>query len=296
MIYGIIDVGSNSVRLMISDEEKTITKFVKTTRLAEGMGEKKILQTVAIERTVAAVSYFLNKAKEANAECVNVFATAAVRNATNSDEFVDAVFNSCGLTVDVVSGEEEAKLGYVGALGGRDGAIIDVGGASTEITVVHGGKTKYSKSINVGAVVVTDECGQNQKIVEKFLLDKIDEFGVVPKSNFYSIGGTATSIASMLLELDVYRPDLVDGYVVQKEQVINIKNNLFSLSIEERQKLKGLQPERAKVIASGVAILVGIMEKFCIDKIIVSEKDNLEGYFNLKILGNNKNEQKNKFN
>lgn len=290
MIYGVIDVGSNSVRLMISDGKKTIAKYVKTTRLAEGMGDNKVLQTVAIERTVAAVSYFFDKAKNEKIDNISVFATAAVRSAVNSKEFVDGVYSSCGLKVDVVSGEEEAKLGYVGALDGQDGAIIDVGGASTEITVVRDGKTEYSKSVNVGAVLLTDKCGQDQKKVEEFLVDKINEFGVVPKSEFYSIGGTATTIAAMLLELEVYRPDLVDGYVVKKEQIINFKNKLFSLSVEERKNLKGLQPERAKVIASGVAILVDIMEKFFIESIVVSEKDNLEGYLSLKIRGNNKNE------
>lgn len=290
MIYGVIDVGSNSVRLMISDGKRTIAKYVKTTRLAEGMGEEKILQTVAIERTVAAVSYFANKAKEENADEVSIFATAAVRSAVNSKEFNDNVFNSCGLKVDVVSGKEEAKLGYIGALDGQDGAIIDVGGASTEITVVADGITKYSKSVNVGAVLVTDKCGQDQNKVDKFLVDKINEFGIVPKSNFYSIGGTATTIVAMLLELENYRPDLVDGYVVKKEQIELLKEKLFSLSVEERKNLKGLQPERAKVIASGVAIMFAIMEKFSIESITVSEKDNLEGYLTLKILGDNKNE------
>jgi exopolyphosphatase/guanosine-5'-triphosphate,3'-diphosphate pyrophosphatase len=268
---------------MISSESLTLYKLVKTTRLAEGMLDNNMLTVEAIKRTVSAVSFFVDRAKEECVENVYIFATAATRKAKNRDEFLSAVRNTCGYEVDVVSGEVEARLGYVGALNGRDGGIIDVGGASTEVTVVDGGRSIYTKSIELGAVSLTDRCGQDMFKADRFVEEKILEYGNVPMTKFYSIGGTATSIAAMLQELDPYDPNMVDGYTVSIDQLCNLKQRLYSLSVEERAKLKGLQPERAKVIANGVNILLKLMNRFCIDSITVSEKDNLEGYLKLKL-------------
>ena len=282
MKYGVIDVGSNSVRLMISDGEKTLDKFTKTTRLAEGMSLDNLLKTVAIERTVAAVSFFYDKATKLGANEIYCFATAAVRRADNGKEFVSKVKDACGLLVDVILGEDEAKLGYMGALDGADGGIVDVGGASTEISVVKNGCQLYTKSLDIGAVVVTDKCGQDRSTVKEYVDKKVQEYGAVPFTDFYAIGGTATSIVSIALELEPYDPKKVHGYKLDKGTLKNVCERLFSLSIEQRQNLKGLQKDRAKVIASGAEILLAVMEKLNTEYFIVSESDNLEGYLKLK--------------
>jgi len=283
MKYAVIDIGSNSVRLMLGDGNTTFYKLVKTTRLAEGMLDSNILTADAIKRTVSAVSFFVDRAKEEDVDGIYIFATAATRKAENRNKFLLAIKNACGYDVDVVSGEVEARLGYVGALGGCDGGIIDVVGASTEITVVDGGCSIYTKSIELGAVSLTDKCGQDMLKADCFVNEKILEYGKVPGSKFYSIGGTATSIAAMLQELEPYDPNKVDGYTVSIDQLNDLKQRLYLLSVEEREKLKGLQPERAKVIANGVNILLSLMSKFNINEITVSEKDNLEGYLKLKL-------------
>lgn len=278
MKYGVIDVGSNSVRLMISNGAHSLQKTVKTTRLAEGMGEDRILTPIAVERTVLAVSFFVEKAKSEGVDKVFVFATAAVRQAKNGNDFVIAVKNACGVDVDVVSGEEEADLGYTGALCGADGGVIDVGGASTEVITVRKGNKIFSKSIDIGAVKIKDACGQDRRAAEKFIYDKVNTFGNIPVSNYYAIGGTATSIAAMLQELEVYDPNKVDSFVVTRENLENLIDKLYSLSVEERKKLKGLQPERAEVINCGALDLLFVMKKIGITSVTVSEKDNLEGY------------------
>ena len=282
MLYGVIDVGSNSVRLLLSDGKTTLDKFSKTTRLAEGMSLDNLLKTVAIERTVAAVSFFYEKATKVGADNICCFATAAVRRADNGDEFVKKVKDACGLKVDVISGEMEAQIGYMGALNGADGGIVDVGGASTEITVVENGIQLYTKSLDIGAVVVTDKCGQDRGAVQEYVNKKVQEYGTVPCTDFYAIGGTATSIVSIALELEPYDPKKVHGYKLDKGTLKNVCERLFSLSVEQRQNLKGLQKDRAKVIASGAEILLTIMEKLKVDYFIVSENDNLEGYLKLK--------------
>lgn len=278
MKYGVIDVGSNSVRLMISEGARSLHKTVKTTRLAEGMGEDRLLTPAAIERTVLAVSFFVEKAKSECVDKIFVFATAAVRQAQNGNQFVLAVKDACGVEVDVVSGEEEAVLGYVGALTGADGGVIDVGGASAEVITVFDGQKIYSKSINIGAVKITDVCGQERSVAEKFVSENLKDFGDIPKSNYRAIGGTATSIAAMIQELEVYDATKVDGFVVEKEVLSSLVDKLYEMSVEQRKNLKGLQPERAKVINGGALVLLRLMEKIGLSQLVVSEKDNLEGY------------------
>ncbi len=283
MVYAVMDIGSNSVRLLVHDGERVIEKKVITTRLAEGMSENFELTTEAMQRTVAALSFFCEMAKTFLVDKIFAFATAAVRRASNRAVFLELAEKICGVEIDVVSGEMEARLGYVGALGGRDGGLIDVGGASTEVTVINSGETVYAKSVDVGAVTVKDACGQNEAAVMEFVNKKTSGFGAVPIAEFCAIGGTATSVAAMMQELNEYSSIKVDGFVVEKHALISLRNKLFSMSVEERKSLKGLQPQRAEIIAGGVSILLSVMEKIGLDKITVSDKDNLEGYLKLKV-------------
>jgi exopolyphosphatase/guanosine-5'-triphosphate,3'-diphosphate pyrophosphatase len=279
---GVIDVGSNSVRLMMSECGKTLYKHTKTTRLADGLCDAGLLGLVAIERTADAVCQFNSLAKEEGATKVYAFATAAVRQAKNGNEFTDMVKRLCGIEIEVIDGKTEAELGVKGALNGSDGGIIDVGGASSEVIVVKNGKTEYCKSLDVGAVRLFNACGQSEDAVVKTVSEKVKEYGKVPKSNFYAIGGTATTLASVVMELEPYDPEKVHGYILTKNTVFNLAKRLFSMSIEDRRKLKGLQPERAEVIAGGAMLVYAVMDYLDIQSVTVSENDNLEGYLILK--------------
>ncbi len=283
MKFGVIDVGSNSVRLMVSSGRKTFYKRIKTTRLAEGLGEDKTLKQQSVLRTVKAIAEFVNQAKAENVDKIYVFATAAVRQSQNKEHFLSEVQKACGETVEVVSGEMEAELGYLGALNGDDGGVIDVGGASSEIIVVKGGKVVYCKSVNIGAVRIKDLAGQDKRTVEKLVLQSVEEYGSVPKAKFYAIGGTATTISAILQELDPYDPSKTHGYVIERGALEKLTDKLFSMSVEDRKKLKGLQPERAEVIAGGASVLLAIMDKLKISNFTVSESDNLEGYLMTKL-------------
>ena len=249
MKYGVIDIGSNSVRLMINENGQTLYKLVNTTRLAEGMGEEKILKPQAVERSVSAVSFFVEKAKSERVDEIFIFATAAVRSAVNPEFFTDMVYNQTGIMVDVVSGETEATIGRIGALGFCDGGVIDVGGASTEVVAVLGGNTVFSKSLPIGVVKIKDRCGQDEKCVRDYSLDVIRQYGDIPKTEYYTIGGTATTLASLIQGLEPYDPKKVDGFVITLQTLSDIVDKLYSLTVEERLKIKGLHPSRAEVIA-----------------------------------------------
>ena len=280
--YAVIDIGSNSVRLMFSNRVSTIEKLVKTTRLAEGMTDGK-LNKDSILRTATAIKEFVELARAREVMEIFVFATAAVRQAENKGEFLHLVKDLTGIDVDVISGEQEAFFGLKGALLGKDGAIIDVGGASSEVIVCKDSQIVYSKSVNIGAVKITDACGQDREKVEALLKEIIDNYGIIPKAEFYGIGGTATSIAAMLLELEQYSPQKVNGYRVDIGDLTALTDKLFTMSVDERKQLKGLQPERAKVIAGGCAIVLSILKKVGATQMIVSESDNLEGYLMNKL-------------
>lgn len=277
MKYGVIDVGSNSVRLMISDGVTTLEKSVITTRLIEGSSISGLLTSEAVERTAQAVSFFVKKAKEKGVCEVFVFATAGVRQSSNPELFIDKVFDECGIKVDVVSGETEAMLGALGALN-FDGGVIDVGGASTEIITVKNGEIDYAKSLDFGAVRLTQKFNQNQDEISRFLDENLLKFGAVNSSEFCAVGGTATSIASMLLKLEIYDRDKVHNYQVNKRDLACLVDKIFSMSIEDRKSIVGLQKERAEIIGSGALILLKIMEYLNTSFIRVSESDNLEGY------------------
>lgn len=279
-----IDVGSNSVRLMVMADGKTLYKQLDTTRLAEGLAGSGVLKPEAIERTARAVQIFAAAAELNGAGTPYVFATAAVRSSKNGADFVARVKALTGIDVDVLSGEEEAACGILGALRGRDGGIIDLGGASTEITLQQGGKTLYSKSVNIGTVRLFDMAGQDRSALQAAIDNSLNGYGSLSLDgkDIYGIGGTATSLAALYYELEKYDPKVVEGTVLTREWLCAEAEKLLSLTVEERRALRGMEPRRADVIAGGCLLMYSILNRFNADRITVSESDNLEGYVLLK--------------
>lgn len=275
-----IDIGSNSVRLMMWADGKTLYKALNTTRLGEGLVSTGAMTGSAISRTAAAIRDFKLRAEKEGTQRVYAFATAAVRSASNRADFLTAVREVAGIDVDVISGEEEARIGILGALGYGDGGIIDVGGASTEITLQRGGKKLYSHSANIGTVRLFDACGRDGDKLSRYIEGAIAEYGDVPCQGLtmYAIGGTATTMASVALALEEYDPAVIDGTVVTLERARRMADELLSLPVEEVKRVKGMEPRRADVIGGGCLLMCGIMQKLGISSITVSERDNLEGY------------------
>ena len=277
--YAVIDVGSNSVRLMFVADGKVLYKRLNTTRLSEGLATTSLLKEEAIERSANAVATFYQTAKEDGAEAVFVFATAAVRSATNGQAFVARVKTLCGLEVEVISGETEAEIGILGALGSSDGAIIDIGGASTEIIVRKNGVLTYKKSVNIGVVRLHDRCGIDRTSLKKVALEEVEKFGEVPlEGEVYAIGGTATTVAALSLKLAVYQSEKITGAEISADKVKKIADELAMLAPREIAQLPCVSTGREDVIAGGAILLSTIMEKYNIERIIASDRDNLEGY------------------
>ncbi len=280
MKIAVIDIGSNSVRLMIWANGMSFYKKVTTTRLGEGLVHSGVLSDVAISRTVKAVCEFYREARAQTAQ-VYAFATAAVRSAKNGAEFSACVKEECSLTVDVVSGKDEALLGILGALGSRDGGIIDVGGASCEVSFRQNGKTTFSHSIDWGAVRLLDKCrDQKERLDEVLSLDELT--GIIPVEKTYAIGGTASTLACVKLALKEYDAKKVQDCPLAFEEVKRLALLLLSLSVEDRKRIVGMDEKRADIIAGGAYMLYKVMEKLHLSTVYASDRDNLEGYLTLR--------------
>ena len=283
MKYAVIDVGSNSVRLMLVANGKVLYKRLSTTRLGEGLASAPILLSLAIERTARAVADFYEVAKSEGAERVYAFATAAVRTAQNGEAFIQKVQSLCPLQVEVVSGETEAELGILGALGNSDGAVLDMGGASCELVVRKGGRTVYKKSVDIGVVRLKDECGTDKEKLLKATMRAVQAYGEIPKiKSVYAIGGTATTLGALILGLREYDGEAVTGASITADKLQETADKLLSMPIEEIAKLPCMPKGRADVIAGGAFALATLLKSLGIEKMIVSDRDNLEGYAIMK--------------
>lgn len=275
----VIDIGSNSVRLMTSADGKVLYKTLETTQLGEGIANSPVLLESAMQRTAQAVANFAARAKNEGAEEVYAFATAAVRSATNGAEFVRKVKALCGVEIEVLSGNEEAEIGIKGALGERDGGIIDIGGASTEIIVRKKGKTLYKKSVDIGVVRLKDRCGRELSSLQSAAKEAVKEYGEVPKgATMYAIGGTATTIAAVLLDLKEYDGAKVSGLKIGQAQTQGLISRLVNTTVDELASHPCVPRKRAEVLLGGVVWLLEIMQAFGFEEVVVSDSDNLEGY------------------
>lgn len=274
-----IDIGSNSVRLLMWADGKTLYKRMLTTRLGEGLEASPYLNEQACVRTAQAVSSFVSEAQADGADKVYAFATAAVRSCKNPGLFLDKVTALCGMQVDVISGEREAEIGLSGALAGKDGGIIDVGGASTEVIIRSGGKVVYSKSVNVGTVRILNQAGRDLNKIERFVSEKINEYGNVsfPEVQMCAVGGTATRLASIKHGLKTYQPDITHGTCISQEEIHALAEKLTAMPVEQI-RAQTICSNSADLIGGGAMLMYMVMKKFGVRNIVVSESDNLEGY------------------
>ena len=276
----IIDIGSNSVRERISCNGKVFLRRVITTQLAKNM-QNGYLNADSIFRTFEGLDLLFALARENNAK-VFAFATAAVRNAKNNDDFILHFFNRYGERLDVLSGENEGKMGILGALKGKDGCIIDVGGASSEVVCALNGKIAYAHSMQVGAVSLTDKFGKDFSLAYEFLTKQIkEEFDKIPSEVgfVYGIGGSANTVAFIKSGLKSYNRDATNGITVNASYLLELSKKLYLMDSNQISMSFLIDNLRSKVIHSGTLILGLLLDKLGVKEIILTEDDNLEGYY-----------------
>lgn len=285
----IIDLGSNSVRLMLTD--KKFEKSTQVTRLAEGLNSGGVLSESAMERTLSAVKSYVEYSKHIGVHNIYIFATEAMRAAKNSDCFIERVFLNTGVKIDILSGNDEAMCGFLGAVSGQSNisktiGIIDIGGASTEISI---GKTDckneltYSKSLAIGTVRLRDMFGEGLQSSNEYIKKTIKAYGDLKADSFIGIGGTFTSLSAMLLNLKEYNSQVVDNSTISLKKLKKLTDEIWTK--DDNQILMSypvLGFERAKVIKYGAILAKSIMQMLETNVVAVSETDNLEGYCILK--------------
>ena len=290
------DMGTNSTRLLVADVEdcevKELERRSTVTRLGRGVDTSRQLATEAIEDVVSAVGEYIKLYEPLEPDVVLALATSAVRDAENSGAFIAELRERFALNARILTGEEEARLTYVGAVAGRapsDGTlVIDIGGGSTEIVVGSGREMAFHTSLQLGTVRHTERHIRNDPPTAPELEALAEDirkqlFAELAAADFFEIhtgiavAGTPTSLAAIDQELDPYDPERVHGYVLSLDAIQHMYSMLSGKSLEERLKVPGLHPGRAPTIVAGVVILIQAMRAFGLQEIEVSEHDILYG-------------------
>src|SRR3954451_5409212 len=290
----VIDVGTNSTRLLVADVEGGVVSQVErrstVTRLGRGVDLSGHLANEAIEDVCAAIGGYIGMIEESGAETTDVIATSAVRDADNGSAFVAELRERFALSARVLDGEEEARSTYLGATSEGPPAeptlVVDIGGGSTELIVGQGSEISFHDSLQAGVVRHTERCIAGDPPTARELEALAGDIrglieasvGTGPElSQAIAVAGTPTSLASVELELEPYDPSRVHGHVLGLPSIQRMLSRLASVPLAERVGIAGLHPDRAPTIVAGVVILVEAMRAFGLEKITVSEHDILYG-------------------
>lgn len=294
----VADLGTNSTRLLVADlgrdgELTEIDRRTKVTRLGDGVDGSGRLADDAMERVLETLDCFRQIAAGHGAARSVAVATSAVRDAANGEGFQRRVRERSGFDVRTITGEEEARLTFLGATAARGGVhptlVIDIGGGSTEYVVGRPGEAPgFHVSTRLGSVRQTERhissdpparedlealAGAARAIVTTDtpgeVRDRVDE-GI-------AVAGTATSLAAVDQGLEPYDPGRVHGYRLTLEACGRMLDTLAALPLEERRQVPGLHPDRAPTIVAGAVILVESMRAFCLGSVETSEADILHG-------------------
>jgi exopolyphosphatase/guanosine-5'-triphosphate,3'-diphosphate pyrophosphatase len=297
-----IDVGSNTIRLLIGEVEDHRIKDVysdrRITRLGNLVDETGRLQDENMRASLVVLKEFSSILAEFGVEHVRAAATSALREASNSASFVKDVLDNTGIQIEVIPGEREAELTLTGVLlsfpdsvPGRQGSslIVDIGGGSTE-WILYGDDLLDMGSIPVGVIKLTRQFIKTDPVSRSDITNMDREiasllqglkfrFGhyIDRDTRFIGTAGTFTTIASVDLALDAYSRKKIHLHRISLEKLRAMSENLLSLPLEKRKKVKGLEPERADLIIPGLQFTIKVMDFFRFDELTVSDYGLLEG-------------------
>ena len=294
-----IDCGTNSIRLLIAEPDdsgglRDLDRRLEIVRLGQGVDATGEFHPDALQRTFAAVDHYAELIEKAEVPVENVqfVATSASRDAKNRDSFFAGIKQRLGVLPDVISGETEARLSFIGALSrvtpeGEPVLVMDIGGGSTElITGGAAGKMRSAISLDIGSVRVTERFLKQNPVADDDLVratEYVDDLLAESGVDFASIGtwigvaGTATTLAGVYLELEHYDRELVHGAVIPLPAVQELLYRLARMTVDEIRALPSMHPGRADVITGGALVEARIAVRLQVKDLIVSESDILDG-------------------
>ena len=291
-----IDCGTNSIRLLIADiagdNFKEVLRTMEIVRLGQGVDQNKAFHPDAIARTLKAVELFRDQIASKGVEKIRFCATSATRDATNRSLFTDGVRDILGIEVEVIPGEEEAELSFIGAtkeLRQSDAPflVVDIGGGSTEF-VFGSEKVDFAKSVNIGCVRMSERHLNTQPPSMAQIAQAIVDIdiaitqaaAVVPittAKTLVAVAGTATTVAAAALELTDYDRHLIHLSRISSDKVHKVAATFQSMNKDQIASLGFMHPGRVDVITAGSLVLSRIMAATGATEFVASESDILDG-------------------
>ncbi len=283
-----IDIGTNTALLLVAEVTKQneiipIAQEEKIVRLGQGVDRNENLNLEAIGRTLRAIREQVKIAEDLGAEKILISGTSAVRDAANREILLSEIKNNFGITMQVLSGDEEAELTYFGALSNKnlqgDILLVDIGGGSTEFIFGTQQKIKHAFSLNIGSVRLTERFIRNDPItdteyksIRRAVKEQLSSLKSLDAGQLMGIAGTITTMAAMHLQMNTYDSAKVDNSLLTISQAEKIVSDLKKETLSQRRKFLGLKPERADVILAGALILLEVMQHFKFNATIVSDR------------------------
>jgi exopolyphosphatase / guanosine-5'-triphosphate,3'-diphosphate pyrophosphatase len=294
-----IDCGTNSIRLLIAEPDgssglKDLERRLEIVRLGQGVDATNEFHPDALRRTFGAVDEYAKLIKKANVEVekVHFVATSAARDVKNRDAFFAGIQERLGVEPDVISGESEARLSFLGALSrvkpdGEPVLVMDIGGGSTElITGSAAGEMQSGISLDIGSVRITERFLRQNPVAADdleraaiYVDDLLAHSGVdfASVASWIGVAGTATTLAGVYLELERYDREQVHGSRIPVPAIEALLHRLAGLTLEEIRGLPSIHPGRADVITGGALVATRIAAQLPVADLIVSESDILDG-------------------
>ena len=293
-----IDIGTLTCRLLIADlasghSLRELQSERRILRLGEGVDQTKRLSQAAMDRVIHCLQEWRGIIDSHHVEATVVVATSAVRDASNRAEFLDRVKTECGLEVELISGEEEARRTLLGIRSGlpvgvTDILALDIGGGSTEFILDQPGQKRIVRSIDIGVVRLCErllrhdppteeEVRQAREWITRETKSAVAEMGDYRQATFVGTAGTVTALAAMAQKLPAYEPARIHNYRLKLETICELEQTLLSRTKAERVGLPGLEKNREEVIAAGSIIIRTIMETLGQSTCLVSDLGLREG-------------------
>jgi len=288
--YAAIDVGSNQVLIYIVKIENGNIKEVlidegEITKLGQGVTQTGVLRNDAVERTLTVLKRYKKILEKNHVKSYIAVGTSAIRESKNSGLFLKSIKDDTGIEINVISGEEEARLSFIAAVRGlnlqnKETAVIDIGGGSTEFVFGIGNKIIKRFILKIGSLKMTESFLKSDPVKdEEFdnLIDFLDkEFQKLANLSYKryflaGVGGTMSNLGAMKYKLSTYDPKVVHGSKIHLSELKKLIDDVKSMTLEERKRIKGLQPERADVILAGMIILYTIMVRLNAEIITISD-------------------------
>jgi exopolyphosphatase/guanosine-5'-triphosphate,3'-diphosphate pyrophosphatase len=288
--FAVIDVGTNSVKLHVGERRagggwRTVVDRAEVTRLGEGLQDAGALQPEPLRRTADAIVEMVGESRREGAAEIAAVATAGMRLAANSAELIAAVRERCGVGIEVISGEEEARLAYLAATSelevGQDSLVVfDTGGGSTEFTFGRAARVEERFSLDVGAAGYTERFGLDGVVSDEDLAQALQAIaadlaqldGRQRPAALVGMGGALTNLAAVRHGLASYDSEVVHGTVLDRAEVDRQIELYRTRAAEQRREIVGLQPARAEVILAGACIVRTVLEKLRSDELMVSDR------------------------